>query len=161
MNAKERAGRRVYLILATLFILEKSAGIFMTVAMPNQGEVNWLKSVAQPLAYMVAVGCLYYGDNTLRWLVGMGSIGGGAITTYLMGFLIWAMYVRTPPEKMDVFRMIAMPLGVILAVGLYHIFQGLMFLFWPSLQAFFRYQREGSESGVYVGPEASEPSADA
>ncbi len=52
--------------------------------------------------------------------------------------------------------MIAIPLGMILAVGLYHIFQGLMFLCWPSLQAFFRFQSQGNSGGVYVEPERDE-----
>lgn len=161
MNAKERAGRRIYLILATLFILEKLAGIVLTMAGAPAGEVNWLKSVVQPIVYAAAVGFLFYGDNTIRWLVGGGSIFEGALTTYLMGFVIWALYARTPPDKMDVFRMAALPFGMILVFGVLHILMGLIVLLWPSLQAFFRYQREGSLSGVYVGPEGSDPSPDA
>lgn len=151
MNAKERAGRRLYFLLATLFILEKLASVAIMLTWTPLGEVNWLKSVIQPLALAVGIALLYHGDNTLRWLAGGGSIFEGGITAWLMGFLLWALYVRTPPDKMEVFQMLAVPFGFVLVLGVLHIVMGLMILWWPSLQAFFRYQREGAQA--YVGSE--------
>lgn len=142
MTPQERRGRRLFLILATLIILEKLASVGFAFA-GGWAEVRWLKSVVQPIGFAVAVAFLWQGDVWLRWLVGVACVLSGGLLAFVSGRVLVKLSEATPPETTGFFMQVAgYPIGVIAGVGLLYVLAGLLFLFAPSLRAFFRYQRE-------------------
>lgn len=155
MTPQERRGRRLFLILASLIILEKLAGVGLALS-GGLAEVKWYKSVAQPVGLAVAVAGLWLGDVWLRWLVGVACIVTGGYSALVSGWLLVKLADGIPPEAARFFIWAAgLPIGLIGLVGLLYVLAGLLFLFSPSLRAFFRYQREGPR----LWTEAAEPNS--
>lgn len=133
----------MFLVLATLLILEKLAGVAFTLS-GGLGEVRWFKSVAQPVGCALAVACLWQGDVWLRWLVGIACVFCGGLQTFVSGLLLVKLAGVTPPDATWFFmQAIGYPIGLIGVIGLLYVIVGLLFLLSPSMRAFFRYQREG------------------
>lgn len=143
MTPQERRGKWLFLALATLIVLEKLVGVGLTL-FGGLAEVRWLKSVAQPVAFAFAVAYLWQGDVWLRWLVGVACVFSGGLLAFVSGRVLVKLAGVTPPEATGFFMQAAgYPIGLIGVVGLLYVAAGLLFLFSPSLRAFFRHQREG------------------
>jgi hypothetical protein len=143
MTPQERRGKRLFLVLATLIVLEKLAGVGLTLS-GGLAEVRWLKSVAQPLGFAIAVAFLWQGDVWLRWLVGVACVLSGGLLAFVSGRVLVKLAGVTPPEATGYFMQVAgYPIGLVGAFGLLYVLAGLLFLFSPGMRAFFRYQREG------------------
>ena len=142
MTPQERRGKRLFLVLATLIILEKLAGLAITLT-AGLAEINWLRSVLQPVAFALAVAFLWQGDTWLRWLVGAACLLSGGLLAFICGRVLLKLAGETPPAATEVFmQVVGYPIGLVGVYGLLYVLAGLLFLFSPSLRAFFRYQRE-------------------
>lgn len=143
MTPRERRGKRLFLILATLLILEK---LYVVGLMLSGGlaDVQWFRSVAQRVGFAAAIAFLWTGDVWLRWLVGVGCVLIGGLLAFVSGRILFQLAGETPPEATRVFMLVAgYPVGLVGLLGLLHVLAGLLFLFSPSMRAFFRHQREG------------------
>jgi hypothetical protein len=69
MTRLEQRGKWLFLILATLIVLEKLAGIGFAL-FEGLGNVNWFRSVVTPIGVLCAIVGLWQGDEWLRRLVG-------------------------------------------------------------------------------------------
>jgi len=148
MTRKERRGKRLFVILATLIILHKLASIGFALA-HGFAEVEWWKSVAQPAGFALAVALLWYGDVWLRWIIGFLCLLSGALPLYVSGNVLVKLAKMTPPEASGVFaQLVAYPVALVGVVSLMYVVAGLLFLFSPSLRAFFRYQRLGPKVAI-------------
>jgi hypothetical protein len=142
MTPQELRGKRLFLILATLIILEKLASVGIALY-GGLAEVKWLKSVALPLGIAMTVVFLWQGDIWLRWLVGILFVFKGSGQVYISGWLLAKLAGVTPPEATGFFMQAAgYPIGLVGVFGLLYVLAGLLFLVSPSMRAFFRYQRE-------------------
>ena len=142
MTPQERRGKRLFLILATLIILEKLAGVGLALS-GGLTEVKWFKSVVQPIGFALAVAFLWQGDVWLRWLVGAACVFSGGLLAFVSGRVLVKLAGVTPPEATGFFLQVAgYPIGLVGIFGLLYVVAGLLFLFSPSMRAFFRYQRE-------------------
>ena len=148
MTPQERRGKRLFLVLATLLVLEKVAGITLALS-GGLAEVRWVESVVQPVGFALAVAFLWQGDVWLRWLVGLMCIFSGGLLAFVCGQLLVKLAGVTPPEGAGFFMQIAgFPVGLVGVFGLLHVVAGLLFLASPSIRAFFRYQREGPRVSI-------------
>jgi hypothetical protein len=123
MTPQERLGKRMFVILATLTVLEKLGGVW---------HGNWLIS----LGLALSIPFLWHGYVWLRWLVGGVCVLSGGRALIAFGRTLADFDV--PGESLD---------GAA-AIGLVDVLVGLAFLFLPNVQAFFRYQREGPLPGM-------------
>jgi hypothetical protein len=148
MTPQERRGKRLFLVLAAVIVLDEVAGAGLTVS-GGVAELNWFRSVAQPLGFAIAVACLWYGDNWLRWLVGAACVLSGASLIFLCTWMLIQFAGVTPPKATGLLMQLAgYPPAIVGLIGLFYLAAGLLFLFSPAMRAFFRYQREGGrESG--------------
>jgi len=160
MTPRERRGRTLFLILASVLILEKLTDVGFAFS-KGLAEVKWSKSVLQPLCLAASVAFLWQGDRWLRWLVGAVYVFSGGVQIYLMAHFLGKLAqgnigADVPPEKAAiVLRVLGAPIGVIGVFGLLHLLAGLLFLLSPSMIAFFRYQREGPQWWFYEAEHAS------
>lgn len=142
MTPLQKRGKRLFLILASLLILEKLAGIGFAVS-SGLNELNWLKSVIGPLGFAVAVAFLWQGDVWLRWLVGLVCLLTGAPLMLVSGRAVMELANATPPEATGIsMRLAGLPFGLLPLYGGFFVVAGLLFLFSPSLRAFLRYQQK-------------------
>lgn len=143
MTPQERRGKWLFLILASLISLDALAQVGLALSGEDE-NFSWYKSVVRPLGLPVAAASLWSGSVWLRWLVGLGcSISGVLITIPSIKLLI-TFAQETPPEDAGFFmRVIGLPVGLFAFYGLLYLITGGFILVAPSLQAFFRYQREG------------------
>jgi hypothetical protein len=149
VTSQERRGQRLFLVLASLIILDKLAAVGFALA-GGMANVHWLKSVVAPIGFALAVAFLWQGENWLRWLVGVACILSGGALAFVSGRLLIRFAGVTPPDATGFFMQIAgYPLGIVGLIGLFYLIAGLLFLFSPSLQAFFRYQREGAPGKLF------------
>jgi len=133
---------RLFLILATLLILEKLVGVGFALS-GGLSEIRWLRSVVQPLGFAFAIAWLWQGDAWLRWLVGFACVLTGGLTVYVSGRILLKLAELTPAEATRSFMLVAgYPLGFLALIGALHLIVGLLFLFEPGMRAFFRLQRE-------------------
>jgi hypothetical protein len=122
----------LFLIVATLMVLGKLGGVSQ--AMFGYGAVvHWLIS----LSLAVSIPLLWQGHTWLSRLVGMACVLSGGVALFAFGRNLADFDV--PGWSSNVF---------IGALGLVDVLAGLAFLFLPSMQAFFRYQREGPLTDV-------------
>ena len=143
MTLQERRGKRLFLVLATLIILEKLAGVVLALIVAD-GAIDWRKSILQPLGTALAVGFLWQGDVWLRWLVGIALVLWGGLMTFVSAHVLILLAKRTPPDDAGFYmRWVGYPIGIFALFGLFYLTAGLLFLISPSMRAFFRYQREG------------------
>lgn len=143
MTAQEIRGKRLFLMLASIIITSKLAGIGLTLSR-GLTELNWNKSIAQPLAFAGAVACLWWGSIFTRWLVGLSCLLSGGLQVLVAVRLLVKLAERTPLEATGFFLQVAVfPIGVFGLFGLLYCLAGLLFLFSPSMRAFFQYQQEG------------------
>jgi len=141
MTPQEQRGKRLFLVLATLIVLEKLAGIVLALS-GGLAEVNWLKSVAQPIAFAGAVVYLWQGEVWLRWLVGIAYVFSGSVLVYVSARLFRIFAEEMPPKSSSLMQVVGYPIRFVGLFGLLNVIAGLLFLFSPSMRAFFRYQRE-------------------
>jgi hypothetical protein len=142
MTPHERLGKRLFLVLATLIILERLAGVVLALS-GGLAEVKWLRSVVQPVGLVIAVAFLWQGDIWLRWLVGVACILSGGVQAFISGRVLFKLVAVTPPEATGFLLQVAgYPLGLFGVFGLLYVLAGALFLLSPSMRAFFRYQRE-------------------
>ncbi len=145
MTPKETRGKRVFLVLATLLILENLATIGIALS-GDLTKIHWLKALGQPIGLSLAIAFLWQGDQWLQWLVGLGYILAGGLMAFATGRLLFKLAEVTPPEGAGFFmQVIGLPIGLIFVLGILHLLAGLCILFLPSLRAFFRYQRTGPQ----------------
>ena len=143
MTAQERRGKWIFLTFAALLIAERLLGVALALSGHGLAEIQWWKSVAQPLLFAMAVALLWQGENWLRWLVGMACLLAGGLQLFVAGRVLIRLAEVTPPEATGFFLQVAgYPLGVVGLMGLLELLAGLAFLVLPSVRAFFRYQRE-------------------
>jgi hypothetical protein len=147
MTALERRGKRLFLFLATLIILPQLVDVAYALS-GDLAEVNWLRSVAMPLGFVMAVMFLWHGDVWLQWVPGVCCTVYGAVL-WLVSFSVMVKRAGVNPPKADealeqftpyTFDIIfSLGLGML---GLLYLMAGLLFLFSPSMRAFFEYQRD-------------------
>jgi hypothetical protein len=143
MMPQERRGKRLFLVLASLIILEKLIGTGLVLS-GNWAEIKWWPSVGRPLVLVFMVLILWQGDTFYRWLVGLTCILSGLPLAVIAGRVIVATAEVTPPEATGFFmQIVGYPMGFLGLIGLCYMIVGLLFLVSPSLRAFFRHQREG------------------
>lgn len=143
MTNRERRGRLLFLILSVLIVLDKLFGAGLAVY-TNWPDVRWLKGVIQPLGLALGVVLLWDGDTWLRWLMGTAFVVTGGVSVLVSGWLLFRFAEVTPPAATGLFvQAVGYPLGIVAALGLFHLTAGLLLLLSPSMRAFFRYQREG------------------
>jgi hypothetical protein len=143
MGPLERRGKRLFLILATFIILDRLVGVGLALHGGWAG-LDWLRSVVRPIGVAMAVGFLWQGDVWLRWAVGAACVVVGAPQVFVSGHLLYKLAKVTPPKATGFLtQVVGSALGVIGLIGLFYLAAGLLFLFSPSMWAFFRYQREG------------------
>jgi hypothetical protein len=117
----------LFLIVVTLMVLGKLGGVRQ--GMFGYGAVvHWLIS----LGLALSIPFLWQGYTWLSRLVGVACVLSGGLALFAFGRDLTDFDV--PGWSLNVFA------GVL---GLVDVLAGLAFLFLPSLQAFFRYQREG------------------
>jgi hypothetical protein len=150
MTPQERRGKRLFLILATLTILDKLAGVGVAF-IPFLAEGKWSRSDAQAAGFALAFAAgfalavvyLWQGHIWLRWLVGGACLLAGGLATFVSGLVLMSFAGRTPPDATGLLIQVARNLAGILGLfGLLYVVAGLLFLFSPSMRAFYRYQRE-------------------
>ena len=142
MTHQERRGKRLFLVLATTIILHKllDVGFAFTGGLAT---VNWMRGVLQPAVIAISVAYIWEGENWLRCLLGAAFVLHGAVQLWLGGRVLIAFAEKTPPKAAGYFwQVIGIPFGIIALIGLFYVMAGLLFLFSPSMRAFFKYQRE-------------------
>jgi hypothetical protein len=145
-----RRGKRLFLILAGFIILDKLAGVGLVLA-GGLPDVKWLRSAALPVGFALAVACLWQGDIWLRWLVGVACIVSGGFLAFISGQVLLRLAAVTAPEAAGFFMRVAgYPIGLVGLFGLIYVLVGLLFLFSPSMRAFFKYQRQRQESRLFL-----------
>lgn len=151
MTPRERLGKRLFVILATVIVLSK-LGAALTGVLYGSGGVEWHQLVLAPsfetlvvvaagllqhwsvaLGLAVAVPFLWRGNDLLRRVVGIACVLVGGATMFL--------FAREVSE-------FGLYFAVEHAHGLVDMFTGLALLFLPSLRDFFHYQRAIRETGV-------------
>lgn len=133
----------LFLILATIIALEKLIGIGFVFS-EGLGEVNWFKSVVTPVGVFCAIVGLWQGDVWLRRLVGGMFLLTGASTLYLSIRSMVALQGKMQPHDPDfLIETVGTAFLIFGVFGVMYLLVGLLFLFSPSMRAFFRYQREG------------------
>lgn len=143
MTPKERRGKWLFLILAGLIVLEKLAGIGFALS-DGLGQVNWFKSVVTPLGVLCAVIALWYGELLMQRLVGGMYILIGASQLYLAIRSLQQLQPKLTPDNAEfLIATLGTAFYIIAAFAVVYLLLGLLFLFSPSMSAFFRYQREG------------------
>jgi hypothetical protein len=153
MTARERRGKRIFLVLAGFLIGERLLGVGLALAQ-GLDQVPWWSSVARPLLFALAVGLVWRGDTWLRWLVGGVCMLGGGLKLLVSGHVFARMAEATPPEATGFLLQVAgSTLGVIALTGLLEALAGLGLLALPSVRAFLRYQRESRRAEDIQGDE--------
>jgi hypothetical protein len=151
MTPEERRGRRLFLLLAGFIVLEKLTGVALALS-GGLAEVNWIRSVAQPLALALAVVFLWNGDEWLRRLVGVACVLTGGMSAYVSVRVLIKLARVTPPKATAFLMDLAgYPLGMMALFGVLYLTAGLLFLFSPSMGAFFRYRRERGRGWIAEG----------
>jgi hypothetical protein len=149
MTRQERRGKRLFLVLATIIILDELIKVGFALS-GGLADVKWLESVARPLAFVVAVALLWNGENWLRWLVGVACVVYGGGLALVSSHLLIKFGGITPPNATGNFmHVIGYPLVIVGFLAVFYLGAGLAFLLSPSLRAFFRYQREGPAEGLF------------
>jgi hypothetical protein len=133
----------MFLALAGLLIFQELVKVRLTLFGP--GEVRWVRSVVLPLALCAAVAWLWSGNTWLKWLVGLGCAVSGGLVAFSCGTAIVLLARMTPPDDPGLFRVIALPLAIVGGVGALNLAAGLLMLYSPALNAFFKHQREGPD----------------
>ena len=148
MTPKERRGKWLFLILASLIVIEKLFGVGLTLA-GDWDKIKWLRSVVGPICFCVGLTALWDGEYRFRWFMG-GSIALiGSLQIFVIARILLKLSDLVTQDTLDLFMRVAgYPLGLVMAVGLFYLVAGLLLLFSPSIRAFFRYQREGDISSV-------------
>jgi hypothetical protein len=132
MTPQERLGKRWFLIVATLMVPEKLAGAWQG-RFGHGAVVHSLIS----LSLVLSLPFLWRGYTWLSRLVAVVCVLSGGLALFAFGRELADFDV--PGSSLSVGA------GVL---GLLDVLAGLAFLFLPSLQAFFRYQREGPRTDL-------------
>jgi len=141
MTPIERRGKWLLIVVGSLLILEKLVGVGLALS-GGFANVNWLKSVIQPIGFSFAIAFLWHGDVWGRWLVGLACVIVGGTQAYSVGRVIVALKEIAPPDANDSpLRPLASVLGLAAAIALLHIVAGLIILISPSIRAFLRHQK--------------------
>ena len=141
MTPKQVRGKWLFLVLASLLILEKLVGVGFTLT-GDLANVKWFKSVAQPIFISIGLAYLWYGDIWVRWLIGAAVALSGGLVVFVCARVLIKLANVTPPRLTDFFiQTVGYPVGIVATIGALHLIAGLLLLFSPSIRAFFRYQR--------------------
>ena len=142
MEPLARRGKRLFLILATLFTIAQVAGVILALT-KGGGEIRWFKSVLLPLAQIVSFAFMWQGDIWLRRLVEIWQMMSGALEVYVGAKIYMTLRGVTPPENPQLLNeTFGFPLAMLVAFGFFWVLAGVFLLFSPSLSAFFSYQRD-------------------
>ena len=142
MSPVERRGRIIFLAIASLIVGLKLSSVILAFA-GGWEQVQWWKSVIQPLGFALGVVCLWQGENWLRWLLALALVVIGGSHLFVVARLTSLVAKETPPQHAGFFlELLGLPLGLVGAIGLFYLSAGLVLLMSPSVKAFFAYQRE-------------------
>ena len=83
MSSAERRGRIIFLVIATLIVAIKLIGVALAFSRGWE-EVQWWKSVIQPLGFALGIVCLWQGENWLRWIVSLALIVIGSAQLFVV-----------------------------------------------------------------------------
>jgi hypothetical protein len=145
-NSLEQRGMRLFLFLATLIILPKLVEVAEALC-DDLAEVNWLTSVAIPLVFVMAVVFMWQGQVWLQWVLGVCCAVYGAVL-WLVSLIVLVKLGVHPPEETEASEQFTRyTIDIMLSIGhgmsgLLHMMAGFVFLFSPSMRAFFQYQRQ-------------------
>lgn len=143
MTARERRGKRLYTIVASLVILHQFA-ILISAVSNGIGNIKLTDSVIVPLGLVFMMIVLRDGDHWVRWMLGAVSLAKGGASTYLairIGLVVWQVFPKA--KHPEVREMVDGILGIYLLGGLFYLIVTAILFLSPSFKAFMRYQREG------------------
>ena len=97
MSDRERRGRVLFFVVATVLILDVLSPLYSRL---SQGfaDVAWFGEVIRPLIYVALIARLWRGETLLVQLIGWTCLAAGLQSTWA-GFMI----LRTIPNKIRVF----------------------------------------------------------
>jgi hypothetical protein len=140
MTPQEQRGRWLFLTLATLIMLDKLLGLGLTIS-GGVAEVNWFKVLLQPVGFAIILAFVWYGDRSMRLLLGWVSLLIGGLQVFTCVRIFTKLALRTPPKAAGFLMQFAgYSLGIVAAIGLFYFVAGLSFLASPSLKAFCHYR---------------------
>lgn len=141
MSPRERRGKWLFVILATLITLDKLAGVGLALS-GDWYQVKWGQSVMFPLCVIVAVVSLRDGETWLRWLLGGALMFVSGVKLFMLGRLWFAVTSGPEPNAADfAWQFLGPPLGILGAHQLVYLLAGLALLVSPSLRAYFAHRR--------------------
>jgi hypothetical protein len=145
MNAIERRGRTIFWVLFGLLAADCLLRVVAAIAFA-QGPIHWWSSVAMRFATPVVVLCACSGDKTFKWMA-VVCLALDAVNWLMPGlFIAYKLAERTPWDQMGfLLWVLSFTVGEMLIRGAFFVAMALAFAFLPSLQAFWRFQREGPE----------------
>jgi hypothetical protein len=139
-----RRGRRLFLAFAVPLVLIE----FLSIAVALTGDwdkIRWWRSVGFPCGTLVMFWFLWKGDPLIRWVAPLCLLVSGGTNLFLSGYVTVRLAQVTPPAFAGIFaRIFGAILGALTLLGLLNVAAALVFLFAPSVRAFFRHQQETS-----------------
>jgi hypothetical protein len=140
MTPLVRRGKWIYVILATVIVLDQ-LGSIVAAMVGDRTAFGWVRSVIQPLIFAIPVAVLWFGDAWLRWIVSASCFLTGVLFLFVSIRLL-ITFGEPPPQSLGIFiQRGSYPLGLIVAFGVFYLAAGMLFVFSPSVRAFFEHQR--------------------
>jgi lysylphosphatidylglycerol synthetase-like protein (DUF2156 family) len=144
MTKIERRGKWLFLLIATLVVVDKLAGIGLALS-HGLNDVRWLRSVLFPLCFVLGFIPLYAGDEFLRKFMGWAFLANGAfvVVTAVRVYLEASERLQGSDMEalLEVFGSIA---AISLLWALLYLITGAALLWLPSIRAYLAYQRQRS-----------------
>lgn len=142
MTPQAQRGRRLFLILASLIVLLKSIAIMMALSHGLE-NLNWRDKILTPAGFAMCVMFMWGGENWMRWTMALVCIYLGCFGVYLC--IRGPITLDLSTSQATEWRYFQFAWPYYLRYGLvaaFYLTVGLLFSFSPSLNAFFKYQRE-------------------
>ena len=148
MTIREIRGKRIFWFFASFIAITKIISIGSAFSQGLE-HVKWLKSVIQPLFPLIMLWFIWKGENWAKWIFGIVQLISGIAMIYICTRVIFIFANRTPADDAQFFfRIVGIPVGIILAFGIFDFITGLIFLASPSLRAYMAGRRESQH--VYI-----------
>lgn len=142
MTPQAQRGRRLFLCLATVIVLHKSVAIGLALS-HGFANVDWFQKVLLPASLAMCVVFMWDGENWLRWPAALTCLLGGGFQFFICAHGLITLALITPFKAAWLYFQFAVPLVLLFGItGTFYLAAGFLFLLSPSLQAFFRFQRE-------------------
>ena len=146
MSPLVRRGRVIFLVLASLIIIDHFSRMVLALIRDTKGLNLW-SSILFPTAVILGVVSLWQGARWLRRLMALWLLVHGGKHLFIIGLLMYQMATVTPPDQADFFlRMSGILFGFPILYGGFCVSAGLALLGSRSLKAFFDHQWETAEN---------------